>query len=147
MSPADREQILVRAYRDTGNLADALEITLSVVLAKRRAEEAVKQIAESSIGAIMAAVGKRYGLTVQQLREHTKIQAISEPRSVAIYLVRKHAKLSWESIARLFGWFNHVSMIYAFRRVESRPDLLEDAREIGSLIGLAEQGQQARGSG
>ena len=67
---------------------------------------------------IMAAVCTYFGLEQKDLMSGRRQRTISLARSVAMYLVRKTAKLSFPEIGGRMGKRNHSTVISACRRIE-----------------------------
>lgn len=70
-----------------------------------------------TVDMIKAAVAKHYGMTVAELLRKTREKAVSHPRQMAMYLSTKHTTLSLPNIARLFGGYDHTTVLYAKRKV------------------------------
>ncbi|MBC7354696.1 MAG: hypothetical protein H5U09_00650 [Desulfomicrobiaceae bacterium] len=68
---------------------------------------------------IMDAVSQTLGVRREDLIAHGRQRAIAWARHVAMYLCRKHLRLSYPELARLFGGRDHTTAIYACRKVES----------------------------
>lgn len=68
--------------------------------------------------ALLAAVGRRFKLTVQDLlnpgRQAEKVKA----RQIAMYLCRKQLALSFPQIGMLFGGRDHTTVIHAVKKIE-----------------------------
>jgi chromosomal replication initiator protein len=67
---------------------------------------------------IMAAVCQYFGVEVKDLMSGRRLRTISLARSVAMFLVRKTAKLSFPEIGHKMGKRNHSTVISACRRIE-----------------------------
>ncbi len=60
-----------------------------------------------------------YGIKVQAFETETRLRAITLPRQIAIYLIRKHTQLSFKDIGRIFGGKDHSTILHAFQKIES----------------------------
>jgi chromosomal replication initiator protein len=67
---------------------------------------------------IMTAVCNYFGLELKDLMSGRRQRTISLARSVAMFLVRKTAKLSFPEIGTRMGKRNHSTVISACRRIE-----------------------------
>jgi chromosomal replication initiator protein len=68
--------------------------------------------------AILQAICNYFGAETKDLMSGRRQRTISLARSVAMYLVRKTAKLSFPEIGQRFGKRNHSTVISACRRIE-----------------------------
>ncbi len=66
---------------------------------------------------IMEMTAHAAGITVAQMVGPDRCRAVSLPRQVAMHLVRKHTELSFPQIGRLFGGFDHSTVMYADKKV------------------------------
>ncbi len=69
--------------------------------------------------AIMKAAHDELGITRDQMRTSSRSRQILWPRQLAMYLLRKDAKLTTESIGRIFFRY-HTSVIHAVRKIEGK---------------------------
>jgi chromosomal replication initiator protein len=60
------------------------------------------------------------GLVKSKLHDKSRCKAVSEPRSLLVYLLRRHTGASYSEIGQLLGGFNHSTMIAAERRLKER---------------------------
>lgn len=110
-----------------------------------RAEEALRSKLPDrerrvTVDMIKAAVAKHFGMTVAELLRKTREKAVSHPRQMAMYLSTKHTTLSLPNIARLFGGYDHTTVLYSKRKVA---DLLltctQTQRDVESVVKLLRQ--------
>lgn len=110
-----------------------------------RAEEALRSKLPDrerrvTVDMIKAAVAKHYGMSVAELLRKTREKAVSHPRQMAMYLSTKHTTLSLPNIARLFGGYDHTTVLYAKRKVA---DLLlacsQTQRDAEAIVKLLRQ--------
>ena len=70
----------------------------------------------SIVEAIQKEVSQYYGIKIQDLKTSTRLRAISLPRQIAIYLIRKHTQLGFKDIGKIFGGKDHSTAMYAFEK-------------------------------
>ncbi len=93
-----------------------------------------------SVDMIKAAVAKYYGMTIAELMRKTREKAVSHPRQMAMYLSTKHTTLSLPNIARLFGGYDHTTVLYAKRKVaKALEDCSQTQRDAESILKLLRQ--------
>jgi phage regulator Rha-like protein len=83
---------------------------------------------------IQKEVAQYYGIKVQDLKTATRLRAISLPRQVAIYLIRKHTQLGFKDIGKIFDGKNHTTAMHAFQKIKSSIDQDEAIRESITAI-------------
>ena len=76
-----------------------------------------------------------FDLTPKQLRFKVRSHAISHPRQLAMYIMRKKARKPFTEIATYFG-VDHTSVIHATKAVEKRLLNNEFREKINDLIEL-----------
>lgn len=91
------------------------------------AEEALRDIVEQrgralTVDSIIKLVAEHYDIKASDLRGPRRHRVVSHPRSVAMYLCRKHTQASYPQIGRGFGGKDHSTVMAAFRKVEQRID-------------------------
>jgi chromosomal replication initiation ATPase DnaA len=130
--PSRRElgSIFRRAMHDLGDdIEAALEATVDTAIAMNAGGDLSMQIANET--------ARYYGLTLPQLKTHSRVYSVSRPRSVAWWLIRHYDKsASWPGMGRGLGGFDHSTVIHAARLVERTPELRADAMAIAEKIGL-----------
>lgn len=91
-----------------------------------------------TVDMIKAAVARHYQMTVVELLRKTREKAVSHPRQLAMYLTCKLTTLSLPNIARLYGGFDHTTVLYAKRKVTKllleSAELRRDVEEISRLL-------------
>ncbi len=93
-----------------------------------------------TVDMIKAAVAKFYNMSVAELMRKTREKAVSHPRQMAMYLSTKHTTLSLPNIARLFGGYDHTTVLYAKRKVaKSLEDCAQAQRDAESIVKLLRQ--------
>ncbi len=87
------------------------------------AHEALRDLIENrartlNIDSIVKLVAEHFDVKVIDIKGVRRHRAISHPRSVAMYLCRKHTQSSYPQIGRGFGGKDHSTVISACRKVE-----------------------------
>jgi len=82
--------------------------------------------------AILAAVARHFGLKLSELRATTRAKNISEPRQIAMYLIRKYTALGYREIGAYFGGKDHSTIVHACGKIERALDAGQD--EIRSSV-------------
>jgi chromosomal replication initiator protein len=102
---------------------------------RSRMGEAARKV---SVDMIKSAVAKHYRMSVAELMRKTREKAVSHPRQMAMYLSCRMTTLSLPNIARLFGGFDHTTVLYARRKVarllSESAELRRDVEEIERLL-------------
>lgn len=73
-----------------------------------------------TVESIEDAVLARFGINRNMLYSAARDRIVSGARSIVMYLVRKHLRLSFPQIGRLMGNKNHTTVLVAARRVEEQ---------------------------
>jgi chromosomal replication initiator protein len=87
-------------------------------------------------------VARAWDVTPDSLSSKRRTREITEPRQVAMYLIRELLDRSLQNIGALFGGRDHSTVIYAIRKVEERmgedPEFAErvDSRAPGAHRGM-----------
>lgn len=89
------------------------------------AEEALRDIIENrsravTVDAIITMVAEHFDVKTTDLRGPRRHKLLSHPRSIAMYLCRKHTQASFPAIGRGFGGKDHSTVMAACRKVEER---------------------------
>lgn len=91
-----------------------------------------------SVDMIKAAVAKHYQMSVAELMRKTREKAVSHPRQVAMHLSCQLTTLSLPNIARLFGGYDHTTVLYSKRKIARLltecAELRRDVEEIKKLL-------------
>ncbi len=87
------------------------------------ADEALGELLENrskttSIDAIQKVVADYYEVRVPDLKGSKRTRIVAHPRSVAMYLCRKHTQASFPAIGRDFGGKDHTTVMSAVRKIE-----------------------------
>ncbi|MFN8636290.1 MAG: chromosomal replication initiator protein DnaA [Chloroflexota bacterium] len=88
--------------------------------------------------AILDAVARHFGVTVEDLRSKARHKEIVTPRHLAMYLLREDARLSYPQIGQLLGGRDHSSVLHACDKigldVERNGRSIDDARSVRNLL-------------
>ncbi len=74
-------------------------------------------IRQAPVNIIKHAVALHFGMQSEDLKSALRTQAISLPRQIAIYLVRKHLCMSFSEIGKHFGRRDHTTIMHAYRKI------------------------------
>lgn len=75
-----------------------------------------------TIDAIQKAVADYYQIQMGDLKSHCRMKTLVYPRQVAMYLCKKHLKVSFPEIGQKFGGKDHTTVIHACRKIEALLD-------------------------
>lgn len=100
------------------------------------AKDALKDVLDHrtralTIDAILKMVAEHYDIKVADLRGDRRHRAVAHPRSVAMYLCRKHIQASYPQIGKGFGGKDHSTVLAACRKIDEA--LREDAALRGDI--------------
>lgn len=70
-----------------------------------------------SVDAVIRATCAHYGLRKSEMMSPRRDRRYLDPRSIAIYLCRVYAKISYPELGRAFGSRHHTTMIASFEKV------------------------------
>ncbi|MCB9522743.1 MAG: chromosomal replication initiator protein DnaA [Myxococcales bacterium] len=92
---------------------------VTIDFAKRALKDILDQRARAvTIDSIQRMVAEHFDVKVADLRGNRRLRTITHPRSIAMYLCRKHTQASFPSIGKGFGGKDHSTVISACKRVE-----------------------------
>ena len=90
------------------------------------------------LDSILRHVAERYAVNPRELRGRSRRGALTLPRSIAVYLVRKLTESSFQEIGRYFGRRDHKTISYYDRQVREgfmkNPELRRNLMEIETAI-------------
>ncbi len=93
-----------------------------------------------TVDMIKAAVARHHNMSVAELLRKTREKAVSHPRQMAMYLSSKLTTLSLPNIARLFGGYDHTTVLYAKRKIaKTLPECAELRRDVEEIMRLLRQ--------
>jgi chromosomal replication initiator protein len=125
---------LIIEWKISGGTTVTLEAAANALQSKL-SEAAERRI---TVQLVQKVVARHYGMTVPQLLERTRRQAIARPRQVAMYLACRMTHASLPDIGQRFGGFDHTTCMYARDRiakmVEEDPALKAEIETIMRAI-------------
>ncbi|MEE2786665.1 MAG: chromosomal replication initiator protein DnaA [Myxococcota bacterium] len=75
-----------------------------------------------SIGRVIGTVAQHFGVDKAEICGKKRHRAIARPRSIAMYLCRKHVQASFPEIGRNFGGKDHTTVMAACRKIDAALD-------------------------
>ncbi len=124
----------ILAYRDLmGDNVDAKAVTRAV-------RDMFKDTSDilPSADVIIEEVCKFYSVNEEGIRGQSRAKAFSQPRQVAMYLIRNMTKLSLKDIGREFQNRDHTTVINSIERIEklskTNPEIVEIIKDIRSNV-------------
>ena len=130
-SPSELLQQLLEIER----VARSLRAPIDRQLASRVLTPVLSEL-KPSLSRIARAVSRHFGISLKDLRSHSRVQRIVRPRQMAIFLGRTLAANSYREIASFFGLRNHSSAIHAYRQTR---ELIETDAALRSQLSAIEQ--------
>jgi chromosomal replication initiator protein len=89
---------------------------------------------------VQMAACEHFGVTLDELLSPARSPRLAWPRQVAMYLARELTSESLPAIGRQFGGRDHTTVLYAWRRINSRLDADDHARRaVDKLFGALRQ--------
>ncbi|MFM7128159.1 MAG: chromosomal replication initiator protein DnaA, partial [bacterium] len=108
-------------------------------LARQVLRENVRHTAQQiGLKDVERAISDVFSLNVDLLHARHGGQSISIPRSLALYLARRHTKASYTEIARHFGLKNHSSVIAAEKRIREELESPEKSRSLAGFVNMGD---------
>jgi len=95
-----------------------------------------KNGASGSVESIQQAVAEYYQVKVSDLKSPRRMKGFSHPRQIAMYLCKKHLKVSFPELGHKFGGKDHTTVIHACRKIEG---LLEQDSNLQNDIAILER--------
>jgi chromosomal replication initiator protein len=94
--------------------------------------------AEIGVNEIIEAVARFHNLRSADITGHKRTRTLTVPRHIAMYLARRHTRLSFPELGKEFGSRDHSTIQHGFRKVEKElrtdPDLAYKVRLIEQTI-------------
>ena len=103
-----KREISVELAREA--LADRLRATMEPDIPREK----------PSLGRLQEVVARRWGVTPEGLRSKARIQSLTVPRQVAMYLARIHLQIQLVEIGQAFGGRDHSTVIHSVDKVEQQ---------------------------
>jgi chromosomal replication initiator protein len=91
-------------------------------LARRAVEEYVAAAQPPEAADIARIVATHFGVTREALHSGSRDRTVTHARGIAMFLIRKHTRLSFPEIGRLLGSKQHSTVIMAVRRIQTLLD-------------------------
>ncbi len=91
-------------------------------LARRAVEEYIASARPPEAADIERVVAAHFGVTRDALHSGSRDRSVTTARGVAMFLIRKHTRLSFPEIGRLMGSKQHSTAIMAVRRIQALVD-------------------------
>ncbi|MDY5731298.1 MAG: chromosomal replication initiator protein DnaA [Eubacteriales bacterium] len=89
----------------------------------------------ASFDRVLSIVSSHYGITVADLKSAKRSKEISEPRQIAMYLVREILAMPYTKIGKSFGGKDHSTVMHACSKVaDAKSNSTRLAAEITDLI-------------
>lgn len=108
-------------------------------LARQVLRENVRHTAQQiGLKDVERAISDVFSLNVELLHARHGGQSISIPRSLALYLARRHTKASYTEIARHFGLKNHSSVIAAEKKIREELESPEKSRSLAGFVNMGD---------
>ena len=57
-------------------------------------------------------------ISIEEMKSQKRQAKLVEARQIAIYLIKKHSKLTLKEIGKMFGNRDHTTVIYAIRTID-----------------------------
>jgi chromosomal replication initiator protein len=78
----------------------------------------------------MQLVARQAGLTAGELKGKSREQAVTDARSLAMYLVRRQCGASYAEIGGQFGRRDHTTVLHACRKIQAAITRDESLRRL-----------------
>ena len=91
-------------------------------VARRAIEDYVATARPPEAADIERTVAAHFGVTREALRSGSRDRSATQARGVAMYLIRRHTRLSFPEIGRLLGSKQHSTVLMAVRRIQALVD-------------------------
>jgi len=103
-------------------LASLTKERINLDLARRTVEDYVSNVQPPEATEIERIVATHFGVTREALRSSSRDRAVTHARGFAMYLIRKHTRLSSPEIGRLLGKRKHSTVLMASQRIQKLID-------------------------
>ncbi len=95
---------------------------LTVDLARRTVEDYITAGQPPAATHIERVAAAHFGVTVEALHSASRDRTVTAARAVAVFLIRKHTRMSFPEIGRFMGNKQHSTILMAVRRVQDALD-------------------------
>jgi chromosomal replication initiator protein len=93
-----------------------------------------------TVASVIEVVARLNNLRSADITGKKRTRALTEPRHLAMYLARKHTRLSFPELGREFGGRDHSTIQHGYHKVEqdlaTDPDLVHQVRLVEQSLGL-----------
>jgi chromosomal replication initiator protein len=140
---AQKVQSNIRELEGSLNRVTAYAMLHNRPVTKEVAAEALEDlVAQATVTreppAILDAVARHFGVTLEELRSKARHKEIVAPRHLAMYLLREDARLFYPQIGAMLGGRDHSSVLHACEKisldVERNGRSIGDARSVRELL-------------
>ncbi len=76
-------------------------------------------VKKSTVESIQQVVAQYYQIDLEELKSHRRLKTLAYPRQVAMYLCKKHLRLSFPEVGHRFGGKDHTTVMHACRKIEA----------------------------
>jgi chromosomal replication initiator protein len=84
-----------------------------------------------SVDDVMSLITNEFSISIRDVIGKSRIQAVSLPRQVGMWLCRQHTENSLEEVGRRFGDRDHTTVLYAVNKVKRRS---EEEPSFGAML-------------
>lgn len=99
-------------------VASLIKEPLSLDLARRAVEDYVSTMRAPDADSIERMVAAHFGVTRDALHSRSRDRNVTTARGIAMYLIRKHTRMSLPEIGRHLGNKQHSTVLMAVRRID-----------------------------
>jgi chromosomal replication initiation ATPase DnaA len=89
---------------------------------------------------VLAFIAERYGVSEDELRNHSRIPKLVLPRQILMYILRNELKMSLPDIGRFLGR-DHSTILYACEKISGR---LAADPELNQEVNLVRQSMEKK---
>jgi len=83
---------------------------------------------------IISIVCDEFGLTSEEIKSRHRYRRLTDARSIAIFLIRKHTNYSLFDTAKIFGGRDHTTALHSLKRIQELMDTEPDLKNRILLI-------------
>lgn len=98
-------------------ITGGVEVTMEAAVAALQTKLADGADHRITVQLVQKVVARHFGMTVQQLLERTRRQAVARPRQIAMHLSTKLTRCSLPDIGQRFCGYDHTTIMYARDRI------------------------------
>lgn len=130
---AERLQNNIRQIEGVLKRIHAFTSLTNAVITKEKIDEYISIVDPGNIPSsvmverILLAVGKKYGVSVEDIKSKKKTENIANARHIAVYIIRKETELSLKEIGRIFNR-DHTTVMASLNKVEINLKTVKNAK-------------------